>query len=147
MNLNRQGRLFEMGMLPVFKTVPGHEKWSRVYSRPTWQASFIFWNFDSRILKQKLFLRIMKIIFKCHFVFIYLIKDLQLLILHFAIHSLTKIVKLNCLDTIKNLNIVKIYLLHGIYLSLIVFLLKLIINLISVIPMQFTIIVNYFAIR
>lgn len=38
MNLNRQGRLFEMGMLPVFKTVPGHEKWSRIYTRPTWQV-------------------------------------------------------------------------------------------------------------
>lgn len=38
MNLNRQGRLFEMGMLPVFKTVPGHEKWSRIYSKPTWQV-------------------------------------------------------------------------------------------------------------
>lgn len=37
MNLNKQGRLFEMGMLPVFKTVPGHEKWARIYSRPTWQ--------------------------------------------------------------------------------------------------------------
>lgn len=38
MNLNRQGRLFEMGMLPVFKTVPGHEKWSRIYIKPTWQT-------------------------------------------------------------------------------------------------------------
>lgn len=38
MNLNRQGRLFELGMLPVFKTVPGHEKWSRVYIKPTWQT-------------------------------------------------------------------------------------------------------------
>jgi hypothetical protein len=38
MNLNKQGRLFEMGMLPVFKTVPGHEKWSRIYTRPTWQV-------------------------------------------------------------------------------------------------------------
>lgn len=39
MNLNRQGKLFEMGMLPVFKTVPGNEKWSRIYNRPTWQVS------------------------------------------------------------------------------------------------------------
>ncbi|CAF0969548.1 unnamed protein product [Brachionus calyciflorus] len=38
MNLNRQQRLFEMGMLPVFKTVPGHEKWSRIYLKPTWQT-------------------------------------------------------------------------------------------------------------
>ena len=38
MNLNKQGRLFEMGMLPVFKTIPGHEKWSRIYTRPTWQV-------------------------------------------------------------------------------------------------------------
>lgn len=38
MNLNRQSRLFEMGMLPVFKTIPGHEKWSRVYIKPTWQT-------------------------------------------------------------------------------------------------------------
>ena len=34
MNLNKQGRLFDMGMLPVFKTVPGHEKWSRLYGKP-----------------------------------------------------------------------------------------------------------------
>lgn len=39
MNLNKQGRLFEMGMLPVFKTVPGHEKWARIYTKPTWQVS------------------------------------------------------------------------------------------------------------
>ena len=39
MNLNKQGRLFEMGMLPVFRTVPGHEKWSRIYTRPTWHTS------------------------------------------------------------------------------------------------------------
>ncbi|CAF4184874.1 unnamed protein product [Rotaria sp. Silwood2] len=38
MNLNRQGRLFEMGMLPVFRTVPGHEKWSRIYVRPCWET-------------------------------------------------------------------------------------------------------------
>jgi len=38
MNLNKQGRLFEMGMLPVFKTTPGHEKWSRIYTKPTWQS-------------------------------------------------------------------------------------------------------------
>ncbi|CAF3423867.1 unnamed protein product [Rotaria socialis] len=37
MNLNRQGKLFEMGMLPVFRTVPGHEKWARVYVRPCWE--------------------------------------------------------------------------------------------------------------
>ena len=37
MNLNKQGKLFEMGMLPVFRTVPGHEKWARIYTRPTWQ--------------------------------------------------------------------------------------------------------------
>lgn len=37
MNLNRQARLFEMGMLPVFRTVPGHEKWSRIYIRPCWE--------------------------------------------------------------------------------------------------------------
>lgn len=42
MNLNKQGRLFEMGMLPVFKTIPGHEKWSRIYTRPTWQVNNIF---------------------------------------------------------------------------------------------------------
>lgn len=41
MNLNKQGRLFEMGMLPVFKTIPGHEKWARIYSKPTWQVSNI----------------------------------------------------------------------------------------------------------
>ena len=38
MNLNKQSRLFEMGMLPVFKSVPGHEKWARIYLRPTWQT-------------------------------------------------------------------------------------------------------------
>lgn len=38
MNLNKQGRLFEMGMLPVFKSTPGHEKWSRIYTKPTWQS-------------------------------------------------------------------------------------------------------------
>ena len=38
MNLNRQARLFEMGMLPVFRTVPGHEKWSRLYIRPCWET-------------------------------------------------------------------------------------------------------------
>ena len=38
MNLNRQARLFEMGMLPVFRTVPGHEKWSRLYVRPCWEV-------------------------------------------------------------------------------------------------------------
>lgn len=38
MNLNRQARLFEMGMLPVFRTVPGHEKWSRIYIRPCWEV-------------------------------------------------------------------------------------------------------------
>lgn len=38
MNLNRQARLFEMGMLPVFRTVPGHEKWSRIYTRPCWEV-------------------------------------------------------------------------------------------------------------
>ncbi|CAF0953594.1 unnamed protein product [Rotaria sordida] len=38
MNLNRQGKLFEMGMLPVFRTVPGHEKWSRIYIRPCWET-------------------------------------------------------------------------------------------------------------
>jgi hypothetical protein len=43
MNLNRQGKLFEMGMLPVFKTVPGNEKWSRIYNRPTWQVSTTLW--------------------------------------------------------------------------------------------------------
>lgn len=26
-----------MGMLPVFKTSPGHEKWSRIYTKPSWQ--------------------------------------------------------------------------------------------------------------
>ncbi|CAF3661224.1 unnamed protein product, partial [Adineta steineri] len=39
MNLNRQARLFEMGMLPVFRTVPGHEKWSRIYTRPCWELN------------------------------------------------------------------------------------------------------------
>ncbi|CAF1426553.1 unnamed protein product [Adineta ricciae] len=38
MNLNRQARLFEMGMLPVFRTVPGHEKWARIYIRPCWEV-------------------------------------------------------------------------------------------------------------
>ena len=38
MNLNRQARLFEMGMLPVFRTVPGHEKWARLYIRPCWET-------------------------------------------------------------------------------------------------------------
>jgi hypothetical protein len=38
MNLNKQARLFEMGMLPVFKSVPGHEKWSRIYTKPNWQV-------------------------------------------------------------------------------------------------------------
>lgn len=38
MNLNRQARLFEMGMLPVFRTVPGHEKWARIYIRPCWET-------------------------------------------------------------------------------------------------------------
>ena len=37
MNLNKQSRLFEMGMLPVFRVLPSHEKWSRIYTRPTWQ--------------------------------------------------------------------------------------------------------------
>lgn len=37
MNMNRQARLFEMGMLPVFRTVPGHEKWARIYTRPCWE--------------------------------------------------------------------------------------------------------------
>lgn len=37
MNLNKQGRLFDMGMLPVFKTVPGHEKWTRIYGKPMCQ--------------------------------------------------------------------------------------------------------------
>jgi hypothetical protein len=41
MNLNKQGRLFEMGMLPVFKTIPGHEKWARIYSKPTWQVCIL----------------------------------------------------------------------------------------------------------
>ena len=52
MNLNRQGRLFEMGMLPVFKTVPGHEKWSRIYSRPTWQVYYVHSKFNQK--KKKL---------------------------------------------------------------------------------------------
>jgi cytosolic carboxypeptidase protein 5 len=39
MNLNKQGKLFEMGMLPVFKTVPSlNSKWSRIYSKPNWQT-------------------------------------------------------------------------------------------------------------
>jgi cytosolic carboxypeptidase protein 5 len=38
MNLNRQARLFEMGMLPVFRTVPGHEKWTRLQSRMCWET-------------------------------------------------------------------------------------------------------------
>ena len=38
MNLNKQGRLFEMGMLPVFRSIPGHENWSRIYTRPSWQT-------------------------------------------------------------------------------------------------------------
>lgn len=38
MNLNRQARLFEMGMLPVFRTVPGHEKWVRLHIRPCWET-------------------------------------------------------------------------------------------------------------
>lgn len=38
MNLNRQARLFEMGMLPVYRTVPGHEKWSRILIRPCWET-------------------------------------------------------------------------------------------------------------
>jgi hypothetical protein len=55
MNLNRQARLFEMGMLPVFRTVPGHEKWSRIYIRPCWEPinddfklSFIHRMMDSK---------------------------------------------------------------------------------------------------
>jgi hypothetical protein len=28
-----------MGMLPVFRTIPGHENWSRIYTRPTWQTN------------------------------------------------------------------------------------------------------------
>jgi hypothetical protein len=38
MNLNKQSRLFEMGMLPVFRILPGHEKWARIYTKPTWQT-------------------------------------------------------------------------------------------------------------
>ena len=52
MNLNRQGRLFEMGMLPVFKTVPGHEKWSRIYSRPTWQVYYVHSKFNQKMKLQ-----------------------------------------------------------------------------------------------
>ena len=37
MNLNRQSKLFEMGMRPVFRSVPGHDKWTRIYMKPTWQ--------------------------------------------------------------------------------------------------------------
>lgn len=28
-----------MGMLPVFRTLPGHEKWSRIYTKPSWQCT------------------------------------------------------------------------------------------------------------
>ena len=36
--MNKQNKLFEMGMLPVFKTIPGHEKWARIYLKPIWQV-------------------------------------------------------------------------------------------------------------
>lgn len=41
MNMNKQNKLFEMGMLPVFKTIPGHEKWARIYLKPIWQVCTI----------------------------------------------------------------------------------------------------------
>ena len=39
MNLNRQGKLYAQGHVPMTKTVPGRPKWERLRDRPQYEVS------------------------------------------------------------------------------------------------------------
>ena len=41
MNLNKQGKLYNQGMTPLVKVVPGRNKWERVRDRPTHEVCFL----------------------------------------------------------------------------------------------------------
>lgn len=41
-NLNKQGKLYNQGMAPVYKTSPGGNRWERVRDRLSFDVSFPF---------------------------------------------------------------------------------------------------------
>lgn len=42
MNLNKQSRLYQQGMTPMMKIVPGRAGWERMRDRPEWEVCVFF---------------------------------------------------------------------------------------------------------